>query len=218
MTSLFMPCNQHNDVQVIMEALELFGLAAGLKVNFRKSKLLPLCSCDWHSLLWPGEFVPPNVITRHLGYPIGWNVTHKQKVDSVMYRLNTKLHYWKLSTWPLHVSLRIVQSILMAYVQFFLPLLHWPRHCLDSLMSTILTHLWRTHAHKKGLRLMSMAKLCTLRRFGGLNILDLRRQVLARKAILLPTLMQLSQPWTLMFAYLSQHVVTSSFGHWQSSI
>ncbi|MCO5558777.1 hypothetical protein L7F22_012364 [Adiantum nelumboides] len=69
--SLFMPCNQHHDVQVIVEYLELFGLVAGLKVNFCKSKLLPLRSCDWHSLLWPGEIVPPNVITKDLGYPIG---------------------------------------------------------------------------------------------------------------------------------------------------
>ncbi|MCO5612205.1 hypothetical protein L7F22_066467 [Adiantum nelumboides] len=52
--SLFMPRNHYDDVELIMHALHLFGLAAGLKVNFLKSKLLPLHDCDWYKRLWLG--------------------------------------------------------------------------------------------------------------------------------------------------------------------
>ncbi|MCO5560373.1 hypothetical protein L7F22_013986 [Adiantum nelumboides] len=53
------------------------------------------------------------------------------------------------------------------------------------------------------------------KRLGGLNILDLRSHVLARKAMLLSTLVQQRQPWTLMVSHMCTHIVPPSFGHWQ---
>lgn len=79
--SLFMPRNHSDDVEPIMRTLHLFGMAAGLHINFRKSRLLSLTEYDWHRLLWPGEIVPPHIIVRHLGYPLGWNVSAAQKLD-----------------------------------------------------------------------------------------------------------------------------------------
>ncbi|MCO5597847.1 hypothetical protein L7F22_051931 [Adiantum nelumboides] len=46
----------------------------------------------------------------------------------------------------------------------------------------------------------------------------MRYHALARKATLLPTLAEQSQPWTKMIAALCQHAVTSAFGHWQTSL
>ena len=104
-----------------MDALSLIGLATGVYVNFEKSKLIPLKSQNWHAILWSREILDPHVLIKHLGYPIGWLVTQKQQLKWIL----DKLNYWKTATWPLHVRLRIVQSIVMAYIQFFLPLLHW---------------------------------------------------------------------------------------------
>ncbi|MCO5547390.1 hypothetical protein L7F22_000839 [Adiantum nelumboides] len=216
--SMFWPKNRPEDVQCIIKALHIYGLAAGLQVNIRKSKLFSLCQMDCHSVLWPGEIVKPDQIVRHLGYPLAWSVHNAILLDWVENKLRSKLHYWKLSTWSLHVRLRIVQSILVAYVQFFLPMLHWPPRRLRTLMSRILEHSWSTTSWKKGLRLLPMDKLCTPKRCGGLNILHLGSHVMARKATLLLVLVEQRQPWTQMLAYLCSNAVsTLTFGHWQPS-
>lgn len=55
--SFFMPQNTPQELKTLMDALSLFGLAAGLHVNFQESKLIHLKSSDWHALLWPGEIL-----------------------------------------------------------------------------------------------------------------------------------------------------------------
>lgn len=52
--------NTPQDLQLLMNTLSLYGQAAGLNVNFGKSKLLALEDCDWHAILWPGQIVYPN--------------------------------------------------------------------------------------------------------------------------------------------------------------
>lgn len=69
--------------------LSLYGLAAGLHVNFDKSKFFPLKQCDWHALLWPDQIVHS---VRHLGYPIEWRITRKQHLKWICEKLH---NYWK---------------------------------------------------------------------------------------------------------------------------
>lgn len=69
--SFFRPKNSPQELHSLMASLSLNGLAAGLNVNFEKSKLLLLKDCDWHAVLWPGQIVHSEEIIRHLGYPIG---------------------------------------------------------------------------------------------------------------------------------------------------
>ena len=60
---------------------------------------------DWHSILWLGQVVHSRDVVKHLGYPIGWHITRKQQLKWIFQRLQHKLEYWKISTWPLHVRL-----------------------------------------------------------------------------------------------------------------
>lgn len=69
--SYFMIKNTQQDLRILMDPFALFGNAAGLMVNFEKSKLIPLKSYDWHALLWPGDIVQCHEVVHHLGYPIG---------------------------------------------------------------------------------------------------------------------------------------------------
>ncbi|MCO5586040.1 hypothetical protein L7F22_039978 [Adiantum nelumboides] len=91
--SMSWPKNRPEDVQCIMKALHFYGLAAGLQVNFQKSKLLSLRQMDWHSVSWPGEIVKPDQIVRHLGYPLAYSVHNAKLLDWVENKLRSKLHY-----------------------------------------------------------------------------------------------------------------------------
>ena len=128
--------------------------------------------------------------------------------------LNQKLNYWKLSTWPLHVRLRIVQAIVMAYIQFFLPLIMWRKVDIDRFMSSALSIFWKTKHAKKGLNLLSLKKLCSPKQHGGLNILNKHFHALAHKYSLLLEFVSQRQPWAIMLAAMCVKMSSKSFGDW----
>ena len=111
-----------NDMRVIKYALKLHGLAVGLLVNFDKSKLLPLTPYSWHQFLWLAQMKWLDNLAIH------WDGS--RKVEWVLQKVRQKLSYWKIATWPLHVRLRIVQSIFMAYMQYYLIMIDWPKHMI----------------------------------------------------------------------------------------
>lgn len=121
-----------------------------------------LTSQQWHALLWPDQIITSQEIVRHLGYPLGWNISSRDATDWVLQKFKKKISYWKLPTWPLHVRMRIVQSILIAYLEFFLP--------IDDFMALLMHALWQTCSSKKGLYLLKAAKTCSPKTHGGLNI------------------------------------------------
>ncbi|MCO5562139.1 hypothetical protein L7F22_015765 [Adiantum nelumboides] len=78
----FMFLNANNaNIGRAMEAWSLFALASGLHINTQKSALLNCTEIDLQGLGWQGLVVPRGTIVRHLGYPIGVDVTNKQLLD-----------------------------------------------------------------------------------------------------------------------------------------
>ena len=69
--------------------------------------------------------------------------------------------------WPLHVKLCIVQSIMMAYVQFYLPLFHWSLMNILEFMSQDMAMLLKTRNGVKALRFMKMDQVCSTMMHGG---------------------------------------------------
>ena len=119
-----------------------------------------------------------------------------------------------LSTWPLHVRLLIVQSIIMAYVQFYLPLLHWSFKHLASYTSQAMEIFWKTKSHKKALRLLPMQSVCSPKTHGGLNILNLQFHMLARKSTMISDFFQQKQPWAIMLAAMCGNMKSHAYGDW----
>ena len=137
---------------VIMNALNLYGLAIGLHVNFSKSKLLPLTPYSQHQLLWLGQVVSPNEMVRHLGIP--------SQAEWVMQKVRQKLSYWKIATWLLHVRLRIMQSIFMAYMQYYLIMTDWLKDMIQKINSETVSKFWCSKQLHRGVRLLSLEKIC----------------------------------------------------------
>ena len=112
------------------------------------------------------------------------------------------------------LRLRIVQSIVMAYVQFFLPLLVWRKIDIDNFMSSALELLWKSKHHSKGIRILSRMKICSPKMHGGLNILDICYHVLARKSSMLLIFLEQKQPWTHMLVAMCDSITTIAYGKW----
>ena len=103
----------------------MFSLASGLKINMHKSVLISCIEQNILELGWSGKIVNRGEIFRHLGYPIGVEVSHVKLADWVSRKIENKFIYWKSQSWPFHIRFKVVQSITIPMVSYYLPLLPW---------------------------------------------------------------------------------------------
>ncbi|MCO5597147.1 hypothetical protein L7F22_051222 [Adiantum nelumboides] len=192
----FMFLNANNaNIGRAMEAWSLFALASGLHINTQKSALLSCTEIYLKGLGWQGLVVPRGTIVRHLGYPIGVDVTNKQLLDWISGRIGDKFVYWKSQAWPFHVRLKVAQVIMLAMLSYFLPLLPWSRKALTALTQPIRFMLWKKRSNKPGLTWVSWKLISTPKRLGGAALLDVWVHLLARRWTLLQAMCVDSQPW-----------------------
>lgn len=104
--------------------LGLLSLAAGMNLNMHKSVLIDLTVGKFDALIWPRQRILKGNVFKYLGYPMGVDVTNQQLLKWVMDKVNTKIVAWYCDEWPLHVRLRILQSILIPYLLYYLSLLN----------------------------------------------------------------------------------------------
>ncbi|KAH6559031.1 hypothetical protein KP509_1Z031600 [Ceratopteris richardii] len=100
------------NIQNILTSLAPFSETFALRFNMRKSTLINISTCHFESLHWLGPKIDNGVVFRHLGYPMGVNISTKDKLDWVFCKIKGKLELWHSSHWPLHVRIRIVQAFL----------------------------------------------------------------------------------------------------------
>ena len=59
----------------------------------------------------------------HLGAPLGVNVSNKQKVGWVLENIEKKMKIWEYTLLPFHSVMKVVNTIMILYVSFFLTIL-----------------------------------------------------------------------------------------------
>ena len=64
---------------------------------------------------WLGRIAHRGMICRHLGYPIGVEVSHVKVFEWVSKRLEDNFMYWRSQIWLFHVRLKVVQLIYGLY-------------------------------------------------------------------------------------------------------
>ncbi|KAH7433492.1 hypothetical protein KP509_07G071800 [Ceratopteris richardii] len=87
-TFIFAKADMEN-VQNIMDSLVPFSQASGLRINKEKLVILNIFASLFRSLNWEGPKIEKGNIFRHLGYPLGIQVTVKEKVEWVLRRIKT---------------------------------------------------------------------------------------------------------------------------------
>ncbi|KAH7352139.1 hypothetical protein KP509_19G031700 [Ceratopteris richardii] len=121
-TFVFAKVDEEN-VQNIVTCLKPFSIASALHINMRKSALIDISAQHFHSFKWEGPKIDKGNVFRHLGYPLGLNVSTKDKIEWVLRRVQCKMDLWHAAQWSLHAQIRIVQTFLQPYVMYYLLLL-----------------------------------------------------------------------------------------------
>ena len=86
-----------------IDVWELFSNASRLRINMHKFVFISCTEQDVLGLGWSGRIVHRGMICRHLGYPIGVDVSHVKLIEWVSKRLEDKFMYWRSQIWPFHV-------------------------------------------------------------------------------------------------------------------
>ena len=183
-----------------IDVWELFSNASGLRINMHKFVLISCTEQDVLGLGWSGRIVHRGMICRHLGYPIGVDVSHVKLIEWVSKRLEDKFMYWRSQFWPFHVRLKVVQSIMVSMVSYYLPLLPWSKKALEMLSQSMRMLLWKRKG-KSALSWLAWDHVCTPKRLGGASILNLYEHMVARRFTFIRFMFEGVQPWTEMVAY-----------------
>ncbi|KAH7302405.1 hypothetical protein KP509_23G070800 [Ceratopteris richardii] len=78
--------------------------------------LIDTSAQHFDSLKWVGPKFGKGTIFRHFGYPLGINVSTKDKIEWVLLRIRCKMDMWHATQWPLHIRIRIVQTFLQSQI------------------------------------------------------------------------------------------------------
>ncbi|KAH7388305.1 hypothetical protein KP509_16G069300, partial [Ceratopteris richardii] len=79
-TFIFAKADEAN-IQNILTSLIPFSEASALRINMTKSTLINISACHFESLPWSGPKIDKGAVFRHLGYPMGVNISSKDKLD-----------------------------------------------------------------------------------------------------------------------------------------
>ena len=63
--------------------------------------------------------------------PFREEVSHVKHIEWVSKRLEDTFMYWRSQFWPFHVRLKVIQSIMIYVVSYYLPLLPWSKRALE---------------------------------------------------------------------------------------
>ena len=119
---LFLKATPDN-IAKAMEVWNVFALASGLHINMQKSMLIRCTESDLVDLGWGGQILDPGNVCRHLGYPIGVDISSSQSLNWISGTILDKFMYWKSQAWSFSTRLKVVQAITIPMVYYFLAII-----------------------------------------------------------------------------------------------
>ena len=201
---LFLKAEPDN-IAKAMEVWNVFALASGLHINMRKSMLIRCTESDLVDLGWCGQILDRGNVCRHLGYPIGVDISTSQSLNWISGTILDKFMYWKSQAWPFSTRLKVVQAIMIPMISYFLPLLPWTKKSLDRLARSLKYTLWKKES-RLGMSWVSWNNICTPKRLGGVALLNLEDHMVARRFNLLKGMCIGTQPWAEIIRYFVEKV------------
>ncbi|MCO5583244.1 hypothetical protein L7F22_037153 [Adiantum nelumboides] len=145
-------------------------------------------------------------IVRHLGYPIGVDVSNKQLLEWISGHIGDKFMYWKSQAWPFYIRLKVAQIIMLTMLSYYLPLLPWSKKALTALTQPIRFMLRKKKGNLPRLTWVLWKHITCPKRLGGAALLDVSINLLARRWSLLQAMCIDSKPWIDMSIALLEHV------------
>lgn len=122
---------------------------------------------------------------------------------------------WHCDEWPLHVRLRILQTILIPYLLYFIPLLDWKPAHFAPFETAFKRFLWGNKG--KTCAFIKWDIVCQPKTLGGLGVLNLSAHAHARRATMMKHMFTRDTLWARCMWQIIGYAVVYFHGTWQLS-
>ncbi|WMV51890.1 hypothetical protein MTR67_045275 [Solanum verrucosum] len=185
-----------DDTIVFCEANEA---CSGLKVNWRKSSILPVKEVQLENILrCKVEKLP----TVHLGMPLG---AHHKAItiwDGIIEKTERKLAFWKSQYLSLGGRATLINSVLDSLPTYVMSLFPIPGEVVKILDALRRNFLWQGNKIESSFNLVKWAEVQQGRNYGGLGV---RKLMLHNKSLLSKWLWRYNQEEHALWKEVIQH-------------
>ena len=165
------------DINLLMEILNLFGDASGLKTNLQKSSVLPI-RCGDMELTTIQNLLPCAVSDfpcKYLGLPLSLMKLTKGQIQPIIDKIADQLPGWKADLMTRAGRKVQVQFVLTAMLVYLVMAIDFPPWAIKAVDKFRRGFLWRGRKEAKGGHcLVAWGKVSRPPELGGLGISDMK--------------------------------------------
>jgi len=167
-----------SDLEVMLDLLQLFGEASGLKTNVQKSSVLPIqCLEDDKAIIQ--EQLPCQILDfpcKYLGVPLSLRKLSKAQIQPIIDKIADQLPGWKadlLTRAGRKVLVQFVLTSMLVYLVMAMDLPPWALKAIDKIRRGF---LWKGRKDVNGGHcLLAWPKVARPQELGGLGISSLQQ-------------------------------------------
>jgi hypothetical protein len=166
------------DICMVLDILQLFGDASGLRNNVQKSSVFPI-QCGQSKVETLQEMLPCEVSSfpcKYLGEPLSLKKLPRSAIQSIIDRIAAQLPGWKADLMNKAGRRVMVQSVLTGMIVYLAMAIDLPQWALKAIDKIRKCFLWRGRKEARGGHCaVAWGRVCRPIELGGLGFLALRR-------------------------------------------
>jgi Reverse transcriptase (RNA-dependent DNA polymerase)/zinc-binding in reverse transcriptase len=177
-TVIFTPAHPQN-LHIIMNILRQFVEVSGLHINLQKSGFLPISLSPQHAQTIASilQCQPFSLPLSYLGLPLTIKRPSINTFQPLVSTVQNRLQGWKGKPLSMAGRLVLLNAVINALLIYYMQVFLLPTSIIDQVTRITRIFLWRGHkTFSSGHCLVKWNALCLPKRFGGLDILDLKAQ------------------------------------------